>query len=55
VSEFRITLIKCGNREQSDTLLLIKKLENIAVSVIPHPTINSCKGVITYWKKPEQH
>jgi hypothetical protein len=43
-------LIKCRNKAQSDALLLVKKLDKIAVSVIPHPTLNSCKGVITSWK-----
>ena len=39
-------LIHCSQQMQSDTLLQMKTLSKAPVQVIPHGTLNTCKGVI---------
>jgi hypothetical protein len=43
-------LVKCGNSRQSEALQHVKRLAEVPVTVTPHPTMNSCKGVIISWR-----
>ena len=39
-------LVECYNKTQAENLLKHKTFFNIKVKIYPHPTLNSCKGVI---------